>query len=274
MSHKVILIILDGLEYSAGEQCMGFLQALRKQGRATLYQLECELPSMSRPLYEAILTAVPPVESGIVHNEIQRLSKEQSVFSLARSAGLTTAAAAYHWFSELYNQSPYSAKRDRITIDPQKNIQYGCFYHQNHYPNDHLFADAEWLRRSYDPNFLLIHPMNIDDAGHRAGWDSAKYRNTIRGTDIALSEYLPDWLAAGYQVLVTSDHGMNNDKSHGGTLPQERAVPLYTLGSAFSHDQDVKPEQLQICGSICQLLGLNDHGKAVTPGLLKGQYSA
>ena len=51
MSHKVILIILDGLEYSAGEQCMGFLQALRKQGRATLYQLECELPSMSRPLY-------------------------------------------------------------------------------------------------------------------------------------------------------------------------------------------------------------------------------
>ncbi|NQZ30976.1 MAG: alkaline phosphatase family protein [Oceanospirillaceae bacterium] len=269
MSQKVILIILDGLEYNVGVQCMGFLQALRKQGRATLYKLECELPSMSRPLYEAILTAVPPVESGIVHNQVQRLSKEQSVFSLARSAGLTTAAAAYHWFSELYNQSPYSAKRDRITIDPQKNIQYGCFYHLDHYPNDHLFADAEWLRRSYDPNFLLIHPMNIDNAGHLAGWDSAKYRNTVRGTDMALSEYLPDWLEAGYQVLVTADHGMNNDNSHGGTLKEEREIPLYVLGDAFSHDTDAKPEQLQLCGSICQLLGVVGHGKSIAPELLK-----
>jgi predicted AlkP superfamily pyrophosphatase or phosphodiesterase len=211
------------------------------------------------------------VESGIVSNNIVRLSNQQSVFSLARGAGLTTAAAAGCWFSELYNQSPYSAKRDRITIDPQKNIQNGCFYHLDHYPDDHVFADAEWLRRSYDPDFLLIHPANIDDIGHSAGWDSTKYRNTVRGTDIALSEYLPDWLEAGYQVLVTADHGMNNDKSHGGILPEEREVPLYVLGDSFSHDVDAKPQQLQICGSICQLLGLDSHGKAVTPGLLKEQ---
>ncbi|MEM5527852.1 alkaline phosphatase family protein [Gammaproteobacteria bacterium AS21] len=268
MSNKVILIILDGLEYSVGEQCMGFLQALREQQQATLYKLQCELPSMSRPLYEAILTGVPPVVSGIVHNDIQRLSTEQSVFSLAAANGLTTAAAAYHWFSELYNQSPYSAKRDRMTQDPAKAIQYGCFYHENHYPDNHLYADANWLINQHKPDFLLVHPMNIDDAGHRSGWDSAKYRNTARHSDAALSEYLPDWLALGYQILVTSDHGMNNDQSHGGTLAQERMVPLYVLGQAFSHDSSARPKQLEICGTICQLLGITAANKPVASGLL------
>lgn len=274
MANKVILVILDGLEYSVGEQCMGFLQALREQGQASLYKIQCELPSMSRPLYEAILTGVPPVVSGITHNDIQKKSTQESVFSLARKAGLTTAAAAYHWFSELYNQSPYSAKRDRITLNPENDIQYGCFYHKDHYPDDHLFADAEWLRRSYDPDFLLIHPMNIDDAGHRAGWDSPKYRNTARGADTALSEYLPQWLQQGYQVIVTSDHGMNNDNSHGGILEEERMVPFYVMGNAFSHDLSCEPQQLQICGVICQMLDLNDHEKPINQGLLTHKCAA
>ncbi|WP_271271196.1 alkaline phosphatase family protein [Aliamphritea hakodatensis] len=273
MSQKVILVVLDGLEYGVGEQCMGFLQALREQGQATLYKLQCELPSMSRPLYEAILTGVAPVNSGIVHNAVCRLSTQQSVFSLARAAGLTTAAAAYHWFSELYNRAPFSAKRDRHTADPELAIQYGTFYHQDHYPDDHLFADAEALRRQHDPDFLLVHPMNIDDAGHKAGWDSTKYRNTARHADMALSEYLPDWLAAGYQVLVTSDHGMNNDFSHGGILPEERMVPLYVMGQGFSHHAEARPQQLELCGAVCQLLGIQGHGKAFPKDFLHADFS-
>lgn len=273
MSKKVILIILDGLEYSVGEKCMGFLQALREQNKATLYKLQCELPSMSRPLYEAILTGVAPVNSGIVHNTVTRLSNQKSVFSLARGANLTTAAAAYHWFSELYNRTPFQAKRDRHTIDSELAIQYGSFYHQDHYPDDHLFADAEALRRQYDPDFLLVHPMNIDDAGHKAGWDSSKYRNTTRHADMALSEYLPDWLAEGYQVLVTSDHGMNNDFSHGGILTEERMVPLYVLGNGFSHDPDAQPQQLELCGAVCELLGIQGHDKPFPKDFLQSHFA-
>ncbi len=269
MPHKVVLIVLDGLEYSVGEQCMGFLQAMREKGRATLYSMQSELPSMSRPLYEAILTGVTPVDSGIVNNDINRLSNQQSIFHLARGADLTTAAAAYHWVSELYNRSPYSAKRDRITLDPKLPIQYGSFYHLDHYPDDHLFADAQWLLNTYDPDFLLIHPMNIDDAGHKAGWDSAKYRNTARHADIVLSEYLPQWLEQGYQVIVTADHGMNNDHSHGGILTEERMVPYYVLGDAFSHDSKAAPQQLEICGTVCELLGLTGHNKPFSKQLLK-----
>lgn len=268
MSNKVILVVLDGLAYETAQQCMGFLQGLTEQGKATLYKVQSELPSMSRPLYEAILTGIAPVHSGIVHNHIIRNSDQQSVFSLARRAGLTTAAAAYHWFSELYNRSPYDAVRDRFTNDPEQLIQHGLFYHQDSYPDSHLYLDAEWLRRQHDPDFLLVHPMNIDDAGHRAGLDSAHYRNTARHSDTHLSEYLIQWMQAGYQIMVTADHGMNRDNSHGGTLPEEREVPLYVIGECFSHDTKAAPRQLELCGTVCELLGLQDHNKPLASSLL------
>ena len=266
--NKTILVVIDGLAYETAEQCMGFLQALKEQGTTTLYKLQCELPSMSRPLYETILTGVTPALSGVVHNQVVRNSSQQSVFSLARQAGLSTAAAAFHWFSELYNRSPYDVVRDRYTQDPNQLIQYGCFYHGEHYPDSYLYLDAESLRRRYTPDFLLIHPMNIDNAGHRDGRDSAHYRNTVRHSDSELSKYIPEWIDEGYQILITADHGMNNDNSHGGTLPDERDVPLFVIGQCFSHQQDCKPKQTEICGVICELLGIQDYNKPVTNNLL------
>lgn len=268
MADKVILIVLDGLAYKIAEQCMGFVQALGEQGCATLYKVQCELPSMSRPLYETILTGVTPAVSGIIHNQVVRNSNQRSVFSLAREAGLSTAAAAFHWFSELYNESPYNAVRDRHTVDTEQLIQYGSFYHDGQYPDGHLYLDAELLRRHYDPDFLLIHPMSIDEAGHRSGLDSSHYRNTTRRSDKELSEYLPTWIEAAYQIIITADHGMNTDKSHGGSSAEERDIPLYVIGDRFSHQAGCAPKQTEICGIICELLGLLDHSKSVTENLL------
>lgn len=275
MSNKVIFVVLDGLNSQVAHDCMGYLRTLVEHQQATRYQIESELPSLSRPLYECLLTGIAPIDSGIVSNNISRLSSNSSVFSLAREAGLTTAAAAYHWVSELYNRSPYQLSRDRICNDKQLNIQHGLFYHLNHYPDEILFADAEHLRQTYQPDFLLIHPMNIDDAGHKFGLDSSQYRNTVRHEDIILSHYLPNWLKAGYQVVVTSDHGMNNDKTHGGPLNEERMVPLYLFGEQFTQ-QVSTVKQTQICGLLCELLGIDNHQKDHNPHLLteqkKGSY--
>ncbi|ORQ10358.1 nucleotide pyrophosphatase, partial [Vibrio cholerae] len=81
-----------------------------------------------------------------------RLSQHDSIFHLARAVGKRTAAAAYHWVSELYNQSPWLAARDRFTHDEQLPIQHGCFYWDDGYPDSHLLMDGEWLRSQYDPD--------------------------------------------------------------------------------------------------------------------------
>lgn len=268
MKHNVILVVLDGLNYEVARHAMGHLQTYVGAGRAALYKLECELPALSRPLYECILTGVTPIDSGIVHNNVSRLSNQRSIFHYATDAGLTTAAAAYHWVSELYNRSPFIAARDRHTDDPALAIQHGHFYWSDHYPDAHLFADAESLRLKHAPNFLLVHPMNIDDAGHRHGLDTAQYRNSARSADIILADYLQGWLDTGYQVLVTADHGMNNDRSHNGLLPEEREVPLFVFGDAFSLEPEAQPRQTDICGTICALLGVA-HDKPVCQELLK-----
>lgn len=265
---KAILVVLDGLSYQVAEHALGHLHAYCMAGRGALYRMHCELPALSRPLYECILTGVTPIDSGVVHNDVVRLSTERSIFHYARNAGLSTAAAAYHWISELYNRAPFHAARDRHSETPELPIQHGHFYYEDHYPDSHLFADAESLRLRVSPDFLLVHPMNIDDAGHKHGLDSSQYRNAARRADILLAEYLQRWLDAGYQVMVTADHGMNNDRSHNGLLPEEREVPLFVLGSAFSLDPAARPKQTELCGTVCQLLGV-PHDKPLCPELLK-----
>ncbi|QKJ88951.1 Nucleotide pyrophosphatase [Paramixta manurensis] len=264
---KTILVVLDGLSNQVAQFAMGYLHAECAQGNGYYYAMTCELPSLSRPLYECILTGVTPVKSGIIHNGVSRLSQERSLFHYAREAGLTTAAAAYHWVSELYNRSPFVAARDRHTDEPSLPIQHAHFYHDDTYPDSHLFEDAESLRLRHHPDFLLIHPMNIDDAGHRHGLSSTPYRNKARMADGYLSQWMPGWLAAGYQVVVTADHGMNDDRSHGGILPEETGVPLFVFGAAFSLQPDLTPKQTELCGTLCEVLGVA-HDKPVCRELL------
>ncbi len=267
---KCILVVLDGLNYQVAKDAMGYLQAECAAGNGRLYQQTCELPSLSRPLYECILTGIPPVKSGIVHNGVSRLSNQTSIFHYAREAGLTTAAAAYHWVSELYNRTPFHPARDRHTIATDLPIQYGHFYYEDIYPDSHLFADGESLRLHYQPDFLLIHPMNVDDAGHKFGLSSHQYRNKARLVDGILSHYLQQWLDEGYQVIVTADHGINDDFSHGGQLPEEVEVPMFVFGDAFTL-HDASPLQTEICGTVCQLLNVN-HDKPFCAPILKETY--
>ncbi|HEH9413746.1 alkaline phosphatase family protein [Aeromonas salmonicida] len=269
MQHKVIVVLVDGLSAEVAHT-MGYLTGMVEAERGLYTTLSCALPSLSRPLYECILTGVPPVASGITHNGVSRLSQHESIFHLARAGGKRTAAAAYYWVSELYNHSPWLVLRDRYTHDEQLPIQHGCFYWDDSYPDSHLLMDGEWLRTQHDPDFLLIHPMGVDDAGHQFGLDSCQYRNQARRMDSLLADLLPQWLGEGYQVLVTSDHGMNNDLSHGGTLPEERTVPLWLFGDAFVAQWPAGPalQQTQLCGLMADLLGVA-HDKPSGLPLLK-----
>ena len=75
---------------------------------------------------------------------------------------------------------------------------------------------------------------------------------------VALANLIPEWLAGGYSILVTGDHGMNKDKLHGGTTPDVREVPLYLIRPATEGlgNTETTVSQLQIAPTICHLLGV------------------
>lgn len=260
---KVILTILDGLNYETARSRMGFMNHLVDMKIAYFYKVMSGLPSLSRPLYETILTGTNPIEHGIVNNQTNRLSKEKNIFSLAKNAGLRTSAAAYYWVSELYNKSPYNYIDDRFQNDDTKNIQNGIFYFDDAYPDNHLFIDGEYLRSNYNPDFLLIHSMNIDLAGHMYSCDSKEYRNKAAEIDSILSTFIPRWIEEGYHIIVTSDHGMNLDCSHGGIEDNERLVPMWTIGEQFVHADCEEVDQLIIAPMICKILGMEISKKMI-----------
>ena len=253
---KVILVLSDGLRYDTAVAGMGYLGHLVESKLASLYKVTGELPSISRPMYETVHTGLPVTVHGIVSNLVVRGSEQPNIFGRAREAGKTTAAAAYYWFSELYNRSPFDPIEDREVDEETLLIQHGRFYTQDDYPDVELFATAGKLVRRYMPDYLLVHPMGMDNIGAIHGADSREYRNHATRQDLWLSTYLKEWMERDYTILVSADHGMNAAGLHGGTTPDVREVPLFLIrpGQAGLGDTGSTVSQLQIAPTICKLL--------------------
>jgi len=255
---KVILVVCDALRDDTAREQMGYLEHLVEAKAATRYKVIGELPSMSRPMYETLHTGVPASKHGVTNNRVVRRSKMPNVFQVATENNKTTAAAAYGWVSDLYNRAPYDPIDDREVDDPNLPIQHGRFYIEDSYPDSELFAAAGMLVRKFQPDYLLVHPMGMDYLGHTYSSDSQEYRNNAIKQDQIMANLIPEWLEAGYIVIVTADHGMTSDKMHGGTSPEVRHVPLYFIppDGQGKGDTNATLSQLQIAPTVCYLLGL------------------
>ncbi|MBQ9406492.1 MAG: alkaline phosphatase family protein [Desulfovibrio sp.] len=249
---RCVFVLLDGLNAHTARRCMGYLLALEQAGHARYAQLSCELPPLSRPLYATLFSGLSPVEHGILHNDDVRICPTSTVFSRARDAGLVTAAAAWLWVSELCNAAPFVPARDRLTNAPSLPIAHGLFYSSDLYPDAELFCDANCLLAQHKPDILLVHCMGIDTTGHQHGVESRAYRDAVREADGLLARSLPNWLANGYTVLVTSDHGMDEDGMHNDTTDSVRRVPLWLIGCP----QPLPEAQTQVANVLCRILDI------------------
>ena len=171
-------------------------------------------------------------------NEEIRPSSSPNLFSILTKVGRTTAAVAHHFFFNLYVGRPYDRLTDVELDDETLPIQHGRYYTMEHYCHANpclpaeidLCAQANILIRRFMPDYLLLHMSAADMLGHLHTSESAEYRTQIWRTDNALARVLPLWQAAGYEIFVTSDHGINADGHHGGNEAAMRDVPLYYFG--------------------------------------------
>lgn len=273
LNNRLVFVVIDALKYETACSHMGFMQHLLEQNKVARFEVRGELPSMSRPMYETILTGLPAIEHGIVHNLVVRKSKEQSLFHLLKDQNRTSAAAAYYWVSELYQQAPFNPFTDRIQLDTERPITDGIFYFEDHYPDSHVFADAQYLFQSKQPDFLYIHPMNVDDDGHKYTGNSVQYRKRVLAVDSLLSLQIPKWLEQGYDVIVTADHGMTDDGNHGGNSKEDRHVPLFIISNQVAPGKyDEVISQLQLAPLACRLLNIEPSPKMLAvqiPGLIE-----
>ena len=255
---KVVFVVLDGCGFDLAQECCGFLEHMAESGQAAKYRVCSQLPSMSRPMYATLLTGLPVYRHGVGNNMMNAKIDAQSVFSLCRAENLVTAAAAYYWISELFQHGPFDHALHRYQLQNDGNIQHGLYYFEDDYPDSHLFLDAEFLRRSFDPDFLLVHSMNIDHTGHVYGVGSMQRSLAAIKADAVLSAMVPAWLASGAHVVITADHGTGAHGLHGGNTPEQRMVPLYLLGSGIRKGVFTEQaiDQLWVAPLLCRLLGI------------------
>ena len=223
---RLAVVLVDGLRADTARRFMGFFLALEEAGRARWSTLRCELPSLSRPLYATVISGRRPLEHGIVSNEQHGVRCDDTLFDDVDALGKTSAVAAYDWFYELLAGVRFDPSRHRSAACAERGVAAGSWYFEDEYPDSHLIADAEDLRRRVEPDLLFVHPMGVDNAGHAHGGASPGYDLAARKLDMALATIVPAWLALGHDVVLTSDHGMNADRMHGGGATEEREVPF------------------------------------------------
>jgi bisphosphoglycerate-independent phosphoglycerate mutase (AlkP superfamily) len=70
-----------------------------------------------------------------------------------------------------------------------------------------------------------------------------------------LAPFIPKWLGAGYEVIVTADHGQDERGHHGGRGPLQQETAHYYFGPAQGPREDTVIDQLQLAPTILTRLG-------------------
>lgn len=256
---RLVVVLADGLRDDTARAAMGYLHALEAAGRARWSTLRCEMPSLSRPLYATVVTGRAPVDHGIVSNEQPGERIDDTLFDDVAAAGGKSVVAAYHWFRELLSGEVFGPVHHRHAPVPARGVVGASWYFEDEYPDSHVLVDAEALRRAHDPSLVFIHPMGPDHAGHVHGGESDGYRFAARRLDMQLARIVPAWHAMGWDVVLTSDHGMHADRMHGGSGDVERLVPFVwaPASGVLAEFQDWPADQLGVRAFLASRLGVS-----------------
>ncbi len=264
MDKKLLLIILDGVPYRNFRRLFGNLEGWVENGDARVWKSRAALPSISASCYATIHTGVTPAEHGCTGNgNVFRLD-HKDVFAQTRAAGGVTGAVAHSFWSEFFNRHPFDYVRDIEYDEPQSDtINHGRFHTMTGYglinqmtPSDvDLFATLTNLCLRFGLNYGMLHTCTLDSMGHRFFHDCQEMDHACAVMDEMLAPFIPKWLGAGYEVIVTADHGQDERGHHGGHHPLQQDTALYYFGPAKGPSEDTVIDQVQLAPTILSRLG-------------------
>ncbi len=265
MQNKLLLIILDGVPYRNFRRLFGNLEGWVDTGEAQVWKHRAVLPSISASCYASIHTGVTPQEHGCTGNgNVFRLS-QPDVFSQVRAQGGVTGAVAHSFWSEFFNRSPFDYVRDIEYDEPDSTtINHGRFHSMTGYGHDNqmtpsdvdLFATLTSLCMRFGLSYGMLHTCTLDSMGHRYFHDCAQMDHACAVMDEMLAPFIPKWRSAGYEVIVTADHGQDERGHHGGRGELQQDTALYYFGAAEGPAKETVIDQLQLAPTILSRLGV------------------
>lgn len=273
LNTKLLLIVLDGLPWRNWRKFMGNLEGWVQSGDARVWKMRSVLPSTSACCYASIHTGVPPQVHGVLSNEARFRVAQPDIFSEVAKAGGKTGSVTHSYWSEFFNRYPFDMVRDIEYDEPGGPITHGRFHTMTGYghanqmtPSDlDLFATLTMLTARHGIDYGILHTCTLDSMGHRFGHDCAEMDHALFVMDAQLAAFLPKWLEAGYEVMVTADHGQTDRGHHGGHNDEMQDFALYYFGKAKGPNADTLLDQLQLAPTILTRLGVP------APGTMKAK---
>ncbi|MEZ5778011.1 MAG: alkaline phosphatase family protein [Paracoccaceae bacterium] len=265
MARKLLLIILDGVPYANWRRYFGNLEGWVQSGEARVWKMRAVLPSTSACCYASIHTGVSPQVHGVTSNETIFRVSQPDIFSEVTKAGGLTGAVTHSFWSEFFNRHPFDFVRDIEYDEPGEGpISHGRFHTMTGYGHDNqmtpsdvdLFATLTRLCLFKGIDYGILHSCTLDSMGHRFGHDVIEMDKACCAADAMLAPFIPKWREAGYDVIVTADHGQSPRGHHGGAGGDQQDFALYYFGEGEGPDADALLDQLSLAPTILKRLGV------------------
>jgi predicted AlkP superfamily pyrophosphatase or phosphodiesterase len=261
---RVLLIIIDGVPWANWRRLFGNLEGWVESGEARVRRMRAVLPSTSACCYASIHTGLPPQVHRIWDNADIRRLEFPDLFSVLTAVGRKTGAVTHSYWSEFFNRAPFDVVRDVEYDEPDGPITHGRFHtmqgynrHNQMTPADHdLFGTLTRLAEVKGIDYGILHSCTLDSMGHRFHHDCAEMDHACYAVDATLAPFIDRWRRAGFEVIVTADHGQDARGHHGGTGPDQRDFALYYFGGSALPDEGVVLDQLALAPSILTRMGV------------------
>ncbi len=246
LAQRVILVTIDGLRLDTSRQ-LNFLNQLRARGVDGIALTG--QPSLSNPGRAVMATGAGAHVHGITSNFATQPVTVDSVFSLARAAGLRAAVAGSPFWYRGF--APHIGDFLRASEEP-------------HFPTpDELrhwqerdCAEKLEFARGAKFDFLALDWNAGDDASHDFGALSPTAGEIYRMIDDCLRELVASQNLSQTVLVVTSDHGHLDRGGHGGSEPEVVTVPLVLVGGPVRPGAKIQARQTDVAPTVCALLGL------------------
>ena len=261
---KLLLIILDGVPYANWRRLFGNLEGWVASGEAQVRRMRSVLPSTSGTCYASIHTGLAPQVHGIWGNAQRRRLEFPDVFSELVKAGRVTGAVTHSFWSEFFNRYPFDLVRDIEYDEPGGTITHGRFqtmtgdsgYNQMTPSDVDLFATLTMLCERKGIDYGILHTCTLDSMGHRFFHDCEEMDDACYKMDEMLAPFIDRWRRAGYEVIVTADHGQDARGHHGGTGEAQQDFAFYYFGDSPLPPPDQVLDQLALAPSILTRMGV------------------
>ena len=251
LTERLVLVVLDGIRVDAVLE-MEFLSALGRRGSSGI--VRSGQPSLSNPSRAVIATGAWAEINGVTNNTEYSPPEADSIFSLAKQAGVPQAAAGSRFWPRAFgaylgDRALAHPKGTKIGDGPSTLVAW---------QQKTCASDIEFLIEQ-GGGLMVLDLTAADSAGHDFGGKSPEYLETAKGMDACLRQAVGAFDDGQTTFLITSDHGHIHRRGkggHGGGEQEVLEVPLVLFGPAIREGSGWMAEQVDIAPTICALLGL------------------